>query len=151
MPRDKNRNKWYSATITIPVDATAVVAVGAVNQGAFTIVDLPFVLTKITSKIVGENGVDGATFPDTILQDGQYTIIFRTETHNYMNEPMMADALAGVNWGDKESNVPTPEEWVPKTSITVEIANQLQRTSALTVQVQFHGVEPREKTRESNA
>jgi hypothetical protein len=137
----KNKNRKYAITVSLPVDQTGVCPVGSRNTGSVTIVNLPFLLTKITHGIMGNNHLGaGASLTPIVYQDGQYTLQWRTDQHNYESEPI----LAGPGYGMAEDHfkLATPEELPPKTTITIEVVNQIQRTAATTIQFVFHGLEP---------
>jgi hypothetical protein len=136
----KYKNRKYAVSINLPVDENAVVPVGERQSNSVTVVNLPFILKRISHGVLGGNHIGVADLVPTVFQDGQYTIEWRTDTHNYESEPLLACAWYGSD--NDHFPLETPEELAPKTTITVYITNQIQRTAATTVQVIFHGLEP---------
>lgn len=139
MEKQKYKERKYEVTVTIPIDAMGVVPAGASQPGSVNIVNVPFIAKMITHEIVGVNGL-AATFPHNMIQDGQYLIEWRTDQHNYQTAPIMA----GAGFGTVYDHIPlsTPQELSAKTTVTVKITNNVQRDSALQVQLVFHGLEP---------
>jgi hypothetical protein len=136
----KYKNRKYEVTIDWPTDPTGVVPAGQENGGSVNIVNVPFILTRISHGIMGENHLDAAAaFPDTILQDGQYLLEWRTDQHNYQSAPILANAY-GTDCHRFE--LETPEELAPKTTITVKATTILQRLDRTRLQIVFHGLEP---------
>lgn len=142
----KYKNRKYAVSINLPVDENAVVPVGERQGNSVTVVNLPFILKRITHGIIGNNHLDPTTdLVPSIFQDGQYTIEWRTDQHNYESEPILA--CSGYGSDNDHFPLETPEELAPKTTITVFITNQVQRSDATTVQVIFHGLEPNVPTK----
>lgn len=139
MSEQKYKERKYEITVTLPVDGAGVVPVGAALPNSVNVVNVPFITKYMTHSIIGENGL-AATFPDNMEQDGGYLIEWRTDQHNYQTAPIAA--IAG--YGSEYHYIPlsTPQEFAPKTTITAIITNAVQRASALTVQLVFHGLEP---------
>jgi len=147
MSDQKYKNRKYAITVSLPVDQTAVCPVGSQNGGSVTIVNFPFILKRITHGIVGDNHIGVASLVPTIYQDGQYTLTWRTDQHNYESEPLLCQAGYGTDYDHLA--LETPEELAPKTTITIQVVNQIQRTAATTIQFIFHGLEPIETARAS--
>jgi len=141
----KYKNRKYAITVQFLLDALGVVPVGAPGNGSVNIVNLPFILKKITHAIVGENHLDAA-FPNSAIQDGQYMIEWRTDQHNYESEPLHSSAY-GTEFD--HFDLETPEELPPKTTITVHLTNNVQRLDSTQVQLVFHGLEPIEDVKPS--
>lgn len=143
MPADipkRYKERLYSVTITIPADPGPTLPAGRSQEGAFNVVNLPFVATRITSGIVGpSNNLDPNDASPA--RDGQYLLEFRSDQHNYQSEPILATALHGLAVGGY-LDLAAPIELAPKTALTVRITNATPRSDSIKVQVVFHGVEP---------
>lgn len=141
MADQKYKNRKYAVTVTIPSDPgpPVVLPAGAMQSGSVNIVNVPFVVKRITHGIIGSNQLD-LTFPNNAIQDGQYLIEWRSDQHNYESEPI----LAGAGYGTDADHfkLDTPEELAPKTTLTVRITNNIARLDSLKVQLIFHGLEP---------
>jgi len=131
--------RWYGATITIPADPGPLCPAGKGSEASFNIVNVPFIVRRISHAIVGTNGL-GATPIDNAVQDGNYTIRWRTDQRVYDNEPIAANAGYGSESDLVDS--PSPVELAPQTSVVIQVTNGIDRAAGLKVQVVFAGVEP---------
>ena len=143
MEKQKYKNRFYEINVTLPVTAVPDIPVGVSQPGSVNIVNVPFILTRITHAIIGENQLS-ANFPQNILQDSQYNLEFRTDQRNYQTAPINAGLMNGTAefWLD----LPTPEEIAPKTTVSIVVTNTILRAVAgcvpLNIQVVLHGLEP---------
>jgi hypothetical protein len=135
----KYKNRKYAITVELPADQTGACPVGQAGSGSVNIVNVPFIVKKITHGIIGDSNVDDPIVP-SVYQDGQYTIQWRTDQHNYESEPLLANPGYGTDFD--HFDLSCPEELAPKTTITVNLTNTIDRTDATTVQLIFHGLEP---------
>jgi len=137
----KYKNRKYAITVTIPADPgpPPVLLAGGSQNGSVNIVNVPFIVKRVTHNIVGFNQV-GLAYPANVLQDGQYLLEWRSDQYNYQSEPIMA----GSGYGTEADHFPleTPEELPPKTTITAIVTNAIARNDSLKVQIVFHGLEP---------
>jgi hypothetical protein len=135
-----NQNRKYGISVTLEEDATGVVPVGAPGVGSVTITNLPFCLRRITHGIIGDNHLDPITqLVSSVFQDGQYTVTWRTDQRNYQNEPLLCCAAYGSD--NDHFLLETPEEIPAKTTIHIEVVNQIERSAETVVQFIFHGAE----------
>lgn len=141
MEKQKYKNRFYEINVTLPVTAIPDIPVGTSQPGSVNIVNVPFIMTRITHGIVGHNQMADA-FPANVVQDGQYTIEIRTDQRNYQTAPVGAPLMLGS--GDDWIDLPTPEELAPKTTVTVIITNTILRAQGevLNIQIVLHGLEP---------
>ena len=141
MDRQKYKNRFYEITVLLPVSAVPDIPVGTSQPGSVNIVNVPFIVTRISHGIIGENQLS-PNFPQNVLQDSQYTLELRTDQHNYQTAPINAALMCGdmYDWRD----LPTPEELSPKTTVTVNVVNTILRAEGgpLRVQIVLHGLEP---------
>ena len=142
MEKQKYKNRFYEIKVLLPGDpVTLDLPVGVSQQGSVNIVNVPFILKRITHRIIGSNQL--VAFPNNLLQDGQYDIEWRTDQHNYQTAPINAVLMCGSaeHWIPLE----TPEELAPKTTITAIVSNTILRPldpGSLLVQLVWHGLEP---------
>lgn len=142
MPGVKSyQDRIYSVLITLPL-VGGVVAAGAIGAGSVTVQNFPFLCKRITHAIVGPNGLVLPVALGSYQQDGQYRIRFRTDTHNYMNEPVQAIAGFGGGQFMPFLDLSAPVEMSPKETIQFDIINDAPRGSEVTIQIVCHGVEP---------
>jgi hypothetical protein len=141
MPENlKYKPRYYQATITLTAQgAPLTLPPGESNQDSVTIVNVPFVLRRISHQIIGGNGL-GANPTQNPTQDGNYLITWRTDQHNYDSEPI--GAIAGYGSLGDQPDTPSPVELAPKTTITVKAVNGITRDSSIKILVVFAGVEP---------
>lgn len=138
--KQKYKNRFYEITVTLPVTAIPDIPVGTSRPGSVNIVNVPFILTRITHGIIGFNqftaGING------LLQDGKYTLEIRTDQYNYQTAPLNAVLMCGRE--DDWLELPTPEELAPKTTVTIIVTNEILREEGdvLNVQIVLHGLEP---------
>ena len=141
--QQKYKNRFYEIGVTLPVTAIPDIPVGTRQVGSVNIVNVPFILTRITHGIIGENQLS-ANFPQNIAQDGQYTLEIRTDQRNYQTAPINSVLMAGSPefWLE----LPTPEELLPKTTVSIIFTNTILRAVAgcvpLNIQAVLHGLEP---------
>lgn len=136
----KYKPRFYAVVVTIPADPGPTLPPGKADGGSFTVVNVPFVATRMTSAIVGDNQLAAFVPVTAIIQDGQYAIEFRTDQHNFQSEPIMAAAFHGNPGGFID--FPCPVELAPKVAVSIRVMNLITRQDALRVQVVFHGIEP---------
>lgn len=140
------RARFYSVTIPLPADAGGLLPAGKSETGQVTIQNFPFLMKRVCHGIIGPNGVvqPGIVIHNDVTQDGAYTIRFRTDERNYMNEPLLAVAAFGGGQFAEPLDLPAPIELDPKTTIAVDVASTITRQQGIQVQVIFEGVEPYE-------
>lgn len=144
----KYRPRFYGVLVTVPADAGPPVLcpAGRANEASFNVTDIPFVVKRVSAQIIGNNGL-GVTPIETAQQDGQFAIEWRTERHNYQNQPIAG--VAGYGFNNDHPDLPSPVEMGAKTTVTVRVLNLIARGSALQLQVVFAGVEPNVGTMEA--
>ena len=130
----------------LPADAGGVLPAGRSETVQVTIQNFPFLVKRVCHGIEGANGViqPGIVNPADVIQDGQYTIRFRTDERNYMNEPLLSVAAFGGGQFSQPLDLPAPIELDPKTTIAVDVATTIERQQGINVNVIFEGVEPYE-------
>jgi len=141
MPENlKYKPRYYQATITLPATGVPLtLPPGESNQDSFNIVNVPFILKRISHQIIGGNGL-GANPTINPVQDGNYLITWRTDQHNYDSGPI--GALAGYGSLGDQPDTPSPVELSPKTTVTVKAINGITRDASIKILVVFAGVEP---------
>lgn len=140
------RSRFYSVSVPLPADAGGTLQAGTSVTAQVTIQNFPFLIKRIGHGILGPNGVINpgiVNFAD-VTQDGQYTIRFRTDERNYMNEPLSAVGTFGGGQFSQIVDLPAPIELEPKVTIAVDVATTITRKQGISVQVIFEGVEPYE-------
>jgi hypothetical protein len=133
-------------TIPLPADPGGVLPAGRSETAQITIQNFPFLMKRIGHAILGPNGVvqPGILALADVSQDGQYTIRFRTDERNYMNEPLSALGAFGGGQFSQIVDLPAPIELDPKVTIAVDVATTIERQQGINIQVIFEGVEPYE-------
>jgi hypothetical protein len=141
MEKQKYKNRFYEITTLLPVSAVPDIPVGAVQTGSVNIVNKPFIITRITSGIIGFNQMS-PNFPQNVQQDYQYNLELRTDQYNYQTAPINAALMHGS--GYNLIKLATPEELSPKTTVTIKITNTILRAEGgpLRIQTVLHGLEP---------
>ncbi len=140
------RSRFYSVTVPLPADAGGILQAGTSATAQVTIQNFPFLVKRIGHAIIGPNGVanPGIVNFNDVAQDGQYTIRFRTDERNYMNEPLSSLGTFGGGQFSQIVDLPAPIELDPKVTIAVDVATTIVRKQGISVQVIFEGVEPYE-------
>lgn len=140
------RSRFYSVSVPLPADASGILQAGTSVTAQVTIQNFPFLVKRIGHAIIGPNGVvnAGIVTASDVTQDGQYSIRFRTDERNFMNEPLSSLGTFGGGQFSQIVDLPAPIELEPKVTIAVDVATLIQRQQGITVQVIFEGVEPYE-------
>lgn len=140
------RSRFYSVSVPLPADASGILQAGTSVTAQVTIQNFPFLVKRIGHAIIGPNGVvnPGIVTASDVTQDGQYSIRFRTDERNFMNEPLSSLGTFGGGQFSQIVDLPAPIELEPKVTIAVDVATLIQRQQGITVQVIFEGVEPYE-------
>lgn len=134
------RPMYYGLELDIPA------AIGGRAQGTIKINNQPFILTRITHKIIGDTAD-----PETsgLYQDGQYDLDWRDEQSNYQNQPIAADLMFGTFGGMGNSNhlmeLPFPLPYPGSKVFSFTVINRVLRTPApertlYTVGICLHGI-----------
>jgi len=143
----KYRDRFYSVKVTLPVDSvTGVVPAGLSVTASRTVQNFPFLLKRVGHAIVGPNNLVnvGIVTHADVSQDGQYSIRFRANEKNYMDDPIQALAGFGGGQFSQPIDLEAPIEFAPNDSIAVDVINDVVRLAGIVVQVVFEGVEPYE-------
>ena len=147
----KYQPRYYGVLVTIPADPkTGLLPAGRSNENSFNVTDVPFIIKRISTQMVGINGlVDSSIQPPPVMSqwfdtqdDGQYSLEWRTARHNYQNQPI--SVKAGYGSPEDHPDIPSPDRLRPQDTVVCKITNHVQRYSALVVQVVFAGSEPTE-------
>ena len=130
------RPMYYGVDISVPVIQ------GGVGQGSITINNQPYIMTRVTHKIVGRTAD-----PDTsgLYQDGQYYLEFKDEQSNYQNGPIPADIMFGSVVSGYVMELPFPLAFAGNKTLTFRITNVPPRALSptqdyYTVHVAIHGI-----------
>lgn len=138
--KQKYKNRFYEITVLLPIDGVAQIAVGVSQPGSVSIINKPFIMTRITHSVIGLNQF--AAGAAGLQQLGQYLLEIRTDQYNYQTAAINAVLMCGSynDW----LTLPTPEELKPKTTVSIIVTNTLLRTEGepLRVQIVLHGLEP---------
>lgn len=127
---------FYGVEVSVPV------GLGGRGIASISLNAQPYILTRLSAKIIGETADPSTT---GLYQDGQYDIVFRDEQSNYQSGPIPGDLMwGGVNTG-YALDLPFPIPYAGNKSITFEITNRVARVLAsaaeyFTVGISMHGV-----------
>lgn len=124
------------------VEISVGTALGGSGSGSVTINNQPYIMTRVTSKIVGETG-DPST--SGLYQDGQYDLAMRDENSNYQNGEIPADLMYGSVESGYIMELPYPIPYSGNKTLTFDITNRVARTlvpesTTFSVFVAVHGV-----------
>jgi len=130
------RPMFYSVEISVPVTQ------GGIGRGSVTINNQPYIMTRITHKIIGRTAT-----PDTsgLYQDGQYDLEFKDEQSNYQNQPIPADIMFGSVATGFLIELPYPIPFAGNKTLTFNITNRVPRALSpqqdhYPVHIAVHGV-----------
>lgn len=123
---DKDPGRWlpmfYGVKISVPVIA------GGRAEGSITIYNQPFVMRRVTHKIVGSTG-DPAT--SGLYQDNQYDISWRDDNRVFQNDEIGADLMFGsagqIAGGPAVLDLPYPIPYAGNKTITFTVINSYTR------------------------
>lgn len=127
---DRDPGRWrpmfYGVKISVGV------AAGDVGRGSIGLNNQPYIMTRITHKIVGDTA-DPST--SGLYQDGQYDMIWKDEQSNYQKGSIAADLMfgsygsaAGGDGGGFLMNLPYPLPYAGNKTLSFEVENLVTRT-----------------------
>lgn len=130
------RPLYYGVEISVPV------AQGGIGRGSITINNQPYIMTRITTKIIGRTAQPEAS---GLYQDGQYDIEFKDEQTNYQNGPIPADLMFGSLATGYIIELVYPIPFAGNKTLTFNITNRVPRVldpvqDDFPVFVTIHGV-----------
>jgi len=129
------RPMYYGVEISVPVTT------GGVGRGSITINNQPYIMTRITHKIVGRT----ADSQSGLFQDGQYDLEFKDEQTNYQNMPLPADIMFGSVATGYLIELPYPIPFAGNKTLSFNITNRVARALSpqqdhFPISVVVHGV-----------
>lgn len=127
---DRDPGRWrpmyYGVQISVGVDD------GQIGRGSISLNNQPYILTRISSKIVGDTA-DPST--SGLYQDGQYDVVWKDEQSNYQKGSIPADLMWGSygsadggNGGGFFMNLPYVLPYAGNKTLSFEIENRVPRT-----------------------
>lgn len=130
------RPLYYGVKIDVPISA------GGVGRGSITINNQPYIMTRITTKIVGNTAQPTVS---GLYQDGQYDIEWKDEQSNYQNGPIPADILFGSVASGYIIELAFPIAFAGNKTLSFILTNQVNRAVVpqednFTIAVAIHGV-----------
>lgn len=126
---DRDPGRWrpmyYGTEISVGV------AAGSVGRNTISLNNQPYIITRISHKIVG-NTADPST--SGLYQDGQYDAIWKDEQSNYQKGVIPADLMwgsygsaAGGEGGGFYMNLPYVLPYAGNKTLSFEITNRVTR------------------------
>lgn len=139
------RPLFYVVEMSVPI------AEGGVQRGSITLNAQPFVMTRLSGKIIG-NTADPAT--SGLYQDGQWDVEFMDEQSNYQSGPIAGDLLFGGVWTGYSLPLPSPIPFAGNKTISFRVTNRVARvlvpeSDYFTIQITAHGLSDWGETRNS--
>lgn len=130
------RPLYYGVKIAVGI------AAGAVGRGSITINNQPYIMTRITTKIVGNTANPSVS---GLYQDGQYDIEWKDEQSNYQNGPIPADLLFGSVASGYIIELAFPIAFAGNKTLSFTLTNQVNRAvvpqvETFEIAVALHGV-----------
>lgn len=120
----------YGVNIDVPVIANGQ------GQGSITIRNQPYIITKITHKIVGNTGDPESS---GLYDDGQYAVEWKDEQRNYSDIAILADLLWGPKIMGEFSALQYPVYYAGTHTIYFRLTNTYTRV--LTPQAEYFRVQ----------
>lgn len=139
-PRDFDPGRWrplfYEVEISVPI------ADGGVALGSVTLNAQPYIMTRLSGKIVGATA-DPST--SGLYQDGQWDVEFMDEQSNYQSGAIAGDLLFGGPWTGYSLPLPSPIPFAGNKTISFRITNRVARvlvpaSDYFTIQLVTHGI-----------
>jgi hypothetical protein len=143
--KPKFTERFYATTVELAVvpGGAGTLAAGIRGEGSITLQNRPFLAKRMRTAIVGPNQiVGGLTDIQDIFQDGQYLLTFKTQSRNFMNQPILVAGMFQDVTGQRGGDFIAPIPMDPKDVIEIEITNAILRQAGINIQVVFEGVEP---------
>jgi hypothetical protein len=130
------RSQFYKVEVDVPV------TLGGAGRASVALNNEPFVLTRITAKIIGDTNDPSST---GLYQDGQFDIEWKDEQRTYVNSPMAADLMFGSNVSGYILELPMPIPYAGNKTLSFTVYNRIARTLVpasdnFTVQIVLAGI-----------
>lgn len=133
--------RFYQVSITIGKGTNPVTS-GEKGLQSVTIQNVPFICKRISWQLISPNGLAPAANPLSLIPDGYFNLIWRTDSHVYATEPTAINAMLGNPLNTRPIDLPSPVELKPKATATFEAFTQVARLYPVTIQLVLAGVEP---------
>jgi len=139
------RPLFYGVKISVPV------AAGGIGRGSITLNAQPYILKRLTGKIVGNTAVPGTS---GLYQDGQWDMEFADEQSQYQSGPIAGDLLMGGINCQYYFDMPIPLPFAGNKTLTFRITNNVARvlvpqSEFFIVEIATHGISDWGKSAES--
>lgn len=126
----------YAVTIDVPVIE------GGIGQGSVQLRNQPFIVTKITHRILGRTGDPESS---GLYDDGQYLIEWKDDMRVYTTQPVNADLAFGPKALGEFPDLVYPIYYAGTIAIHFRIINQYLRTLSpqtdyFKIQIAVHGM-----------
>lgn len=130
------RPMWYGVEIDVPV------LLNGRGVGSISLNNQPFIATRLTHQVIGDTAHASSS---GLFQDGMYTIAFKDEQSNYINQPIPSECFAGSVVGGFSYEFPYPLPYAGSKTVTFEVYNRVLRTldpesDYFTVAIVLHGI-----------
>lgn len=137
---DKDPGDWRP--LYYGVEISVGVAADAVGRGSISLNNQPYILTRITAKIIGDTAVPTTT---GLYEDGQYDCEFKDEQSNYQNQSIPCNLMWGWVQTGYVMELPYPLPYAGAKTLQFIITNRVTRALTptadyFTVGICLHGI-----------